>query len=288
MIEREILPHIATKEIGIVAPYRDQVKLLNSRLGKNGYLIDTVHKFQGKEKDNIIISTVVNKVRLDEDNDNIDFLNDPNLLNVAISRAKNKLHIVISEELMKQSGAILSDFSRYNKYFCEDSKIEKTQVYSVLDLMYQDYSPVLESFRRKMIKISEFASENIIATLVKEICEEKKFGIFGFLAHYPLRKLVRSENVLDDGDRKFLLNPNTHCDFVIFDKLDKSIKMVIEVDGMQHSAGVQKVRDERKDGILNNSGIPILRIKTTSSNCKERIEDILRYKPQENKTLVKI
>lgn len=65
-------------ETGIISPYRNQVNALNNEIGQ--FEIDTVHKFQGREKDNIIISTVDDEIS--------DFVDDPNLLNVAISRAK--------------------------------------------------------------------------------------------------------------------------------------------------------------------------------------------------------
>ena len=46
----------------------------------------TVHKFQGKEKDNIIISTVEAEIS--------DFADDPYLINVAVSRAKHRLSLI--------------------------------------------------------------------------------------------------------------------------------------------------------------------------------------------------
>ena len=51
--------------------------------------ISTVHKFQGREKNDIIISTVDNEITA--------FTDDPNMLNVAVSRAKNRLRLVVSE-----------------------------------------------------------------------------------------------------------------------------------------------------------------------------------------------
>ena len=44
--------------------------------------------FQGKEKDTIIISTVEDEIT--------DFVDDPYLLNVAVSRAKKKLILVVT------------------------------------------------------------------------------------------------------------------------------------------------------------------------------------------------
>ena len=68
------------------APYNNQVQSLKEQI--DGIEQATVHKFQGKEKDTIIISTVEDEIT--------DFVDDPYLLNVAVSRAKKKLILVVT------------------------------------------------------------------------------------------------------------------------------------------------------------------------------------------------
>lgn len=81
--------------IGIVTPFRDQYKIIFEQLPsdiKERVKVDTVHKYQGDEKDIIIFSTVVtsnglpSKARFINRNDY--------LINVAITRARNTLYIV--------------------------------------------------------------------------------------------------------------------------------------------------------------------------------------------------
>ena len=74
------------KKTGIIAPYKNQVEALSKEITD----IDaaTVHKFQGREKENIIISTVDDEIS--------DFADDPYLINVALSRAKKKLMLVVT------------------------------------------------------------------------------------------------------------------------------------------------------------------------------------------------
>lgn len=55
---------------------------------------DTVHKYQGREKDIIILTTVSNQVN--------DFIDNTNLINVAVSRAVDKLILVVSGNEQKQ------------------------------------------------------------------------------------------------------------------------------------------------------------------------------------------
>lgn len=275
-IEETILPNLVLKGVGIIAPYNNQVNLIKKRLKYECIKVETVHKFQGQENDVIILSTVSDKVKISEDDEFNDFMNDPKLLNVAISRAKKKLILIISEELMGQDGSILSDFSKYINYFTESAKIIESKVYSVFDLMYRDYSSVLEPLRAKLIKVSEFKSENIIATLIKD-CIDKKYKTLNFLHNYPLRKIINVNSLLDERDRKFVSNENTHCDFVIYNQFGKKPCFVIEVDGKQHRKKVQQERDRRKDRLLNDVGIPIYRIPTTSVVKLDDIEKIFSF-----------
>jgi superfamily I DNA and/or RNA helicase/very-short-patch-repair endonuclease len=275
IIIKEILPQLQTTDIGIVAPYCAQVELLKDKIQNPNIFIETVHKFQGKECSVIIMSTVSNRVKFYEDEEKFDFLNSDNLINVAISRAKDKLYLVTSKEILEQEGSLLKDFSRYISYYCKDSVITATKIYSVFDLMYDEYSPILKEMKERLLHVSAFESENIIATILKDIFQSKKYENFAYKIHYPLRKIIKTDLIEDIEDKNFAENVNTHCDFLIFNTLDKSIQLIIEVDGSQHNGEIQRRRDERKDRLLNDFGINVLRLKTTDSDtiseCKEKI-----------------
>lgn len=82
---------VSPEKIGIIAPYRDQVSAITAQIETQSRIeVDTVHKFQGREKDAIILTTVDDVVT--------DFSDDPYLLNVAISRAKKRLALVVSRK----------------------------------------------------------------------------------------------------------------------------------------------------------------------------------------------
>lgn len=84
-----------TWSVGIISPYRGQVRLITSILGAanvhpNATLdIDTVDSFQGSECDVIIISLVRSN-----DDQEIGFLKDIRRMNVAMTRARRKLVII--------------------------------------------------------------------------------------------------------------------------------------------------------------------------------------------------
>ena len=91
--------------IGVISPYRVQALELQSSLQKSylaltGDSIGTVHTFQGGQKSVIILST-----RQCRNTDSFWFINRrPNLLNVAVSRARELFILVGNLELLKQSG----------------------------------------------------------------------------------------------------------------------------------------------------------------------------------------
>ena len=98
VITQEVLPEFHDQgSIGIITPYKDQAQAINQMLGMD--IASTVHKYQGRECDTIIMSMV--------DNSPTEFSDDPNLLNVAISRAKTHLCIVATGNDLPE-GSILS------------------------------------------------------------------------------------------------------------------------------------------------------------------------------------
>lgn len=80
--------------IGIITPFKNQVKVLKSAI--EGVAIGTVHTFQGQEKDYIILSSVIDN---NKSNSGVKFVGEkPNFLNVAFTRAKKQLIVLGSYE----------------------------------------------------------------------------------------------------------------------------------------------------------------------------------------------
>lgn len=93
------------KNIGVISPYRRQADALRTGLQSrwkdfSDDSIGTVHTFQGGEKSVIILCT-----RQCRDSDSLWFINrKPNLLNVAVSRAKELFILVGNLERLKEGG----------------------------------------------------------------------------------------------------------------------------------------------------------------------------------------
>jgi CRISPR/Cas system-associated exonuclease Cas4 (RecB family) len=91
-------PQVDPQELAVVTPFRAQRTLLRERLGERVGLVDTVERLQGGERKVIFYSASAS------DPDAItslqEFLLDVNRTNVAFSRAKEKLVVVVAETLL--------------------------------------------------------------------------------------------------------------------------------------------------------------------------------------------
>lgn len=269
IIREEILPKLANQgytDIGVITPYREQVAATAKQLG-HSYDVATVHKFQGREKDAIVLASVDNIIG--------DFVDDPNMLNVAASRAVKSLSVVISKSKENENTNYgdLAKYIEYNNFQIVDSK-----VFSVFDMLYKDYCGQRWQYLRKHKRISEFDSENLAYSVIEKILATDEFSKIGCVIHSSLATLVRDQTMLTEREAEFAFNPLTHLDFLLFNKMDKSPVMVIEIDGTRfHTQGSrQAARDAVKDSVLRKCGIPILRLRTNESGEEERIVAMLR------------
>ena len=265
VIIQEVMPEYSTSDsVGIITPYRDQAIAINQALGKD--VASTVHKFQGRECDAIIMSMV--------DNIPTDFSDDPNLMNVAISRAKTKLCIVVNGNEMPSNSnlAQLISYIQYNNFEVKESKI-----HSVFDILYKQYTAERLAYEVQSGKVSEYLSENIIYdTLVKAI-DKVQMSNCDVVCHYPLSRLITDFNGLETQEIAFITNALSHVDFLVYNSITKKPLMTIEVDGWKYhnQSAVQQSRDKLKDNILSKYGLKPYRISTVDTVNVETIEEML-------------
>lgn len=104
-IATDIAKQCPSVSIGIITPFKHQAEELNSRIPSElseRIVADTVNKFQGDERDVIIYSTVVTNNSPESKIQWIDRCV-PNLVNVAITRAKTTLYIVGNREYIRNN-----------------------------------------------------------------------------------------------------------------------------------------------------------------------------------------
>jgi len=113
-----------------------------------------------------------------------------------------------------------------------------------------------------------------ITALISDILSANNYTSLDVVCHFPLNMLIRNPDLLNDRECEYAMNPATHLDFLIYNRLSKRPVLIVEVDGYDfHKEGtVQAERDQLKDRILNLYNIPILRFSTNGSGEKEIIE----------------
>lgn len=249
------------EDIGIIAPYNNQVDLIKERIGD--IEVSTIHKFQGREKDIIIITTVEDEIS--------EFVGDARILNVAISRAKKHLYFIVTGNQIKNEN--VRDFIDYVEY--NNMEILNSKIYSSFDLLYKQYEKERLEFFKKHKKISKFDSENIIYYLIEKIL--KDYDNLQFHFYQPLNDLIKDKTLLTEEEKKYVSHPNTHLDFYIFKKIGEKPILAIEVDGYHnHKKGTRQYeRDMLKNSALEKYNIPLIRLKTNGSCEEEKIRNKL-------------
>ncbi|AZQ51503.1 AAA domain-containing protein [Burkholderia cenocepacia] len=259
---------------GFIAPFRAQVNLSGSRLPAS-FVKDTVHKFQGRECDEIVFSTVLDKKRYNQARERLDFVDDPRMVNVAVSRAKHRFTLVTGDDVFTGSNGHIAALIRYVAYYAQDEQIVRAPVVSAFDLLYREFDQSLARLNARLrSEDSRYRSEQIAAQLLREALSDPSCRALMYHGQVKLDQIASPSNPdLTQRERAFMARAS--CDFVIYFKVGKTPLGVIEVDGGSHDRPDQAARDALKNGILAKSGIPILRLRTVESRIEERIADFV-------------
>ncbi|RAP56165.1 helicase [Oleiagrimonas sp. MCCC 1A03011] len=258
---------------GFIAPFRAQVVLSDAHLPAD-FVKDTVHKFQGRECDEIVFSTVLDKKRVNQAR--LDFVDDPRMVNVAVSRAKNRFTLVTGDEVFTASNGHIAALVRYVEYYADEKQVLRAPVVSAFDLLYKEYDHSLERLNARLRpNDSRFKSEQIIAQLLREALSDELYRALTFHTQVALKQIASSKNVALTAPERTFMENRASCDFVIYFKVGKTPVGVIEVDGGSHERPEQAERDALKNSILEKSHLPLLRLRTVESRIEERVAEFL-------------
>lgn len=218
----------------------------------------------------IIFNTVKNKIE--------DFIDNPNLINVAVSRSVDEFIIVKPSNMELPHGTNIGDLIRYICYTSDPNEtIIRGSIRSVFDLLYKEYNKVFTSFLYSNKKIKGSAAEVIIHKLLTEnILNNVEFASIDMVREYRLRDLIHDLQQFSEDEVLYIMN-NSRIDFLLFNKIDKTPVLAIEVDGVTfHEKKLQQERDRKKNHILEIIGLPLLRLSTDGHNEESRIIECLK------------
>ena len=225
--------------------------MLNKK-GITGVGCGTVHSAQGAEKDAIILSTALSTKTSKR---TFDWLkNNQELINVAVTRAKNKLIIASDTEVLK----VLS----------ED---KKDDLYNLVEYVKNEGRISIPPNKASTIEIGSsngsHAEDEFFKT-ISHFCSCHKS--FEAERNVKLTKLFKGE--------KGHVKSNKEFDLVLYENGDfgKTPKIVIEINGGEHFGVVNRERsDKSKIDICNEKGIKILFIPNSFVKNYEYIVDII-------------
>lgn len=267
------------KKIGIITPFRKQREGIVAELKTLG--IDatrensniscgTVHSFQGDEKDEIIFSLALTNKTTDG---TYNWLKcNKELINVATSRAKNKLTLVASEKelerlhnatsssgMRRDSGERIKRGENSDDIFELYKYVSSNGKFKITTLLPETQALGLKAFSTETE--SEFLEtlNNAITNI-----DLDKIGKKIFVQHeVPLSAIF--ENDFDDIKQYFL---QARFDFVIFAQATKKADAIplfaFEVDGSEHTTDVQVIaRDKKKEQICASHNFSLIRVPNT-------------------------
>lgn len=261
------------KNVGVIAPYRNQVALAEKTLSPD-FIKKTVHKSQGREYNEVIFSTVLDKKSSYKGSRQ--FVDQSPLVNVAVSRAIKRFTLVTGDNVFDKESNIAA-LSRYIKYYAETDFIHESPVISAFDLLYKDYDKSLEKLAARLSKSNaKYKSEKIIDILLKDLLVQEEYRLLEHHKQIYLTQLVSIDNNSFTQRELAFIKQKASCDFVLYYKVGKSPLCVIEVDGSHHEEEASKERDGQKNSTLEKSGIPLLRLKTIEGNIELKLQNFIK------------
>ncbi len=257
------------KKIGVITPFTNQKDCIKEMLKENGLsniTCGTVHAFQGDEKDVILFSmALTDKTGVKT----YDWLKNNNeLINVATSRAKDKLVLLYSEKNLERLHAAApnesDDVYELVQYVKSNGSIEvSTKVAESRALGVKPYSTeVEEAFLTNL----NHALGNVLNTNRKCIVQRE----------------VPIAHVFTENIRHLDLFYTGRFDFVVYERYyarnDIPI-LAIELDGKEHFENiVVKERDRKKNEICRQHGFELIRVENAYARRYHFIKEILiRY-----------
>ena len=229
VITQEVIPRycpgVAQAGIGATTPCRHQA-------AKAADVPDqaeagTVHKFQGRQKQVVILATVLDETWRGRTGHAL--VDDPQLINVAASRAVRRFILVTNFGMLPTSRHI-RDLAGYVGYHSPGDEVTGSAVASVSDLLYQACSRRLRPLAARLRNELKYKSEDIIWTVLQDILAEPAYAHLTVIPQVLLRNPVPDPATLTLAQLAYVRH-RAPVDFIAYNRVTDQPLLAIEVDG---------------------------------------------------------
>ena len=162
-VVKELIPTIGENSLGVVAPYRAHVEAIRDRLRGVGLattelVVDTAHRFQGEERDIMLFSPTVSMGMQDF---RASFANNSNLVNVAVTRAREQLIVVGDRAACLKVGGVLGQLAQYAADL-EDGRFDSPLERKLHDALQERGLTVVPGYRAEEFRLDlAFVTDDI-------------------------------------------------------------------------------------------------------------------------------
>ncbi len=253
------------KKIGIITPFKNQRDLIEYTLKERNVEGDisygTVHAFQGDEKDEILFSLALTENTKPKTYDWVK--NNKELINVAVSRAKDKLILITNSKSINRLHNEGEIDDLYDLYNYVKTNGESTVAYNG------------NVSRALGIKAYTTETENLFL----ETLNLALSNVFEDKAKYRVEQQQTPAALFPKLPKESLYFFTARIDFVIFKKGYKNTEfpvLAIELDGPEHHKDPKVIeRDEKKKQICEKYGCTLIHVDNTYARRYNFIKDIL-------------
>lgn len=251
------------KDIGVITPFVNQKKLIEEELARakvDNVTCGTVHAFQGDEKDVILFSTAITE---QTQAGTYEWLkNNKELINVATSRARDKLVVLSSRKHLE----------RLHQKEGEDDLYELAQY--VWSNGAATVTPKQAASRALGVKPFSSATEEAFL----ENLNHALGNIWLTQSRYTVHKEVAIAHVFQGNESYNDLFYNGRFDFVVYEKQGAAEMpiLAIELDGKEHFEDeVVRNRDRKKKAICDEHDLQLIRVENSYARRYNHIKEIL-------------
>lgn len=252
------------KSIGVITPFVNQKKLIEKALEQeniNNVACGTIHAFQGDEKDVVLFSTAITE---QTQQGTYEWLkNNKELINVATSRAKDKL-ILLSN---------MQNLTRLHKDNEDDDLFELVQY--VQGNGETKITSKVSNSRALGIKPYSTVTEEVFLKSLNHALE----NIWLSQTVFSVQKEVPISQVFQDNISYNDLFYTGRFDFVVYKKNGLSSELpilAIELDGKEHYENdIVMQRDKKKNAICKAHNLQLIRVENAYARRYNYIKEIL-------------